>query len=102
MTIELDKATREQAIASLIRYFQENFPDGVPVDADGRARLGQLAAGSLLGFLLEEIGPLAYNQAVADVQERLLARIQEVDIEVHQTPFAYWPKIDAAATRRRR
>jgi len=48
----------------------------------------------LLGFFLEEIGPLVYNQAVADVQERLQARIMELDIEVHEDEFQYWRKFD--------
>jgi uncharacterized protein (DUF2164 family) len=96
MSISLDQADRDQAISSICRYFQENFPDGMPVDEAGRARLGQLGAGALLGFLLQEIGPLIYNQAVADVQERLVARVQEVDIEVHQPPFTYWQSVDRA------
>ncbi|MBL8302519.1 MAG: DUF2164 domain-containing protein, partial [Ideonella sp.] len=38
--------------------------------------------------------------AVADVQERLQARVAEVDIEVHADEFTYWRKHDAAARRR--
>ena len=30
------------------------------------------------------------NQAVADVQERLQARVSELDIEVHEDEFTYW------------
>jgi hypothetical protein len=56
----------------------------------------QRSAGALLGYFLEEIAPLVYNQAVADVQERLLARVTEVDIDVHEEPFAYWRKFDRA------
>ena len=36
--------------------------------------IGNIAAGGLLGFFLEEIGPVIYNKAVADVQERLVER----------------------------
>ena len=73
MAIEISKQDRQQAIESLMRYAAENFDE----------RMGNVGAGALLGFFLEEIGPLVYNQAVADVQERLLARVQEVDLEVH-------------------
>jgi uncharacterized protein (DUF2164 family) len=55
-------------------------------------KIGNIAAGGLLGFFLEEIGPSIYNKAVADVQERLQARVAEVDIEVHETEFGYWQK----------
>ena len=82
MAIELSKQDRQQAMESLMRYAAENFDE----------RMGNVGAGALLGFFLEEIGPLVYNQAVADVQERLLQRVEELDIELHQDAFAYWPR----------
>ena len=91
MTIELPKDARTQAIASIERYFRENMEE----------KIGNVAAGGLLGYFLEEIGPLVYNQAVADVQERLQARIAELDIEVHEEPFQYWQKFDRQAKARR-
>ena len=90
MTIELGKEARQQAIASIERYFQEHLEE----------RIGNIAAGALLGFLLEEIGPSIYNRAVADVQERLGARVAELDIEVHEEEFDYWRKYDKARQRR--
>jgi hypothetical protein len=39
---------------------------------------------------LKEIAPSVYNRAVADAQERLLARVQELDIDVHENEFGYW------------
>ncbi len=82
MSIELPKEARAQAIASIERYFNEQMEE----------RIGNIAAGALLGFFLEEIGPSIYNQAVAEVQERLQSRILELDIEVHEDEFAFWPK----------
>jgi uncharacterized protein (DUF2164 family) len=90
MTIELSKEARQQAIASIERYFQENMEE----------RIGNIAAGALLAFLLEEIGPSIYNRAVAEVQERLGARIAELDIEVHEDEFGYWRKFDKDKQRR--
>jgi uncharacterized protein (DUF2164 family) len=90
MAIELPKPARAQAIASIERYFLEHLDE----------RIGNVAAGGLLGFFLEEIGPLVYNQAVAEVQERLQLRVAEIDIEVHEDEFAYWPKYDKAKARR--
>jgi uncharacterized protein (DUF2164 family) len=91
MTIELPKDARARAIASIERYFRENMEE----------KIGNVAASGLLGYFLEEIGPLVYNQAVADVQERLQARIAELDIEVHKEPFQYWQKFDRPAKARR-
>ncbi|KIQ23233.1 hypothetical protein RT97_25690 [Variovorax paradoxus] len=84
MTIEISKEARQQAIASIERYFNENMEE----------KIGNIAAGALLGFFLEEVGPLVYNKAVAEVQERLQSRISEVDLEVHEDEFQYWRKFD--------
>jgi uncharacterized protein (DUF2164 family) len=59
-------------------------------------RIGNVAAGGLLSFFIEEIGPSIYNKGVADAQERLQARVQELDFEVHEDEFAYWRKYDKA------
>lgn len=88
--IELPKDARQQAIASIQRYFSEHMEEPI----------GNVAAGGLLGFLLEEIGPVVYNQAVRDVQERLKNRVEELDIEIHETEFGYWRKFDQSAKRR--
>jgi len=90
LTIELSKSARQQAVASIERYVEENFDE----------RMGNIAASALLGFFLEEIGPSIYNQAVADAQERLLARVQELDIELHEDEFDYWRKQGGAAKKR--
>lgn len=82
MAIELERGVRDAAIASIQRYFDQNMEE----------RIGNVAAGALLGFILEEIGPTIYNRAVADVQERLQARVSELDLEVHEEEFAYWRK----------
>ncbi len=84
MTIELSKADRAQAIASIERYFREHMEEPI----------GNVAAGGLLGFFLEEIGPAVYNRAVADVQERLQARVADLEFEVHEEEFGFWKKYE--------
>ena len=84
MSIEISKEARLQAVASIERYCRENLDEPI----------GNVAAGAMLGSFLEEIGPLVYNRAVADVQERMQARILELDIEVHEDEFTYWRKYD--------
>lgn len=90
MTIEISKEARQQAIASIERYFLENMHE----------RVGNVTAGALLGFFLEELGPAVYNKAVADVQERLQSRIMELDIDVHEDEFGYWRKQDLRQKRK--
>jgi uncharacterized protein (DUF2164 family) len=82
VTVEIPKDARKEAIASIERYFQENMEE----------KIGNIAAAGLLNYFLEEIGPLVYNQAVADVQERLRMRVDELDVEHHEDEFQYWRK----------
>ena len=84
MAIELSKDDRAQAIESLTRYVLENLDQ----------KIGNLTAGAMLGFILEEIGPSIYNRAVSDVKERLLMRVEDVEFEVHEDEFQYWRKFD--------
>ena len=82
MTIELDKDARNAAIESIQRYFDENLEE----------RIGNVQAGALLNFFVEEIGPVIYNIAIQDAQERLQARVSELDLECHEAAFGYWKR----------
>jgi uncharacterized protein (DUF2164 family) len=90
MPITLPKEIRTQAIISIERYFAENMEE----------KIGNIAAGALLGFFLEEIGPTIYNQAISDAQERLQHQVSELDIELHEDGFEYWRKYDNAKTKK--
>jgi uncharacterized protein (DUF2164 family) len=91
MPIELSREARDRAVASIERYFADELDQ----------RIGNVAAGALLGFFLEEIGPLVYNKAVGQVQERLQERVQELDIEFNEDEFQYWRRREAAARLKR-
>lgn len=84
MTIKIPDPVRKQALESIQRYFSINMDDDI----------GDLATDMLLDFFIEDIGPAIYNQAVADVQERLQARVMEVDAEVYADEFPYWSRAD--------
>ncbi|HTW79960.1 MAG TPA: DUF2164 domain-containing protein [Terracidiphilus sp.] len=85
MNIELSKEARAQAVASLQRYFEENMSDPI----------GELPAGLLLNFFLEEIGPVVYNRAIADAQARMEQRAADLGGELFADEFQYWPRVDA-------
>ncbi len=89
MTIKIPDPVRTQSLASIQRYFSTNMDQ----------EIGDLAAGMLLDYFIEDIGPAIYNQAVADVQERLQARVLEVDAEVYADEFPYWSRIDRKRVR---
>lgn len=84
ITLELDKQQRAAAISSLQRYFEENLDP-----------IGDLPAGLLLNFFLEEIGPVIYNQAISDAQTRISQRVADLNGELYADEFQYWPRADA-------
>ncbi len=89
--IGLPKQVRAQAIASIQRYFEENLPEPI----------GELPAGLLLSFFLEEIGPVVYNQAIADAQARMQQRVTDLNGDLYADEFQYWPRADAKRKNRR-
>ena len=92
MKIELSEQARVDAIASIQRYFEENLPEP----------LGNLPAGLLLDFFIEEVGPAIYNRAIADAQARLALRVGDLSGELYVDEFQYWPRADARRGKRRR
>jgi uncharacterized protein (DUF2164 family) len=91
MDIELSKEMRAQAIASLKRYFEENMDEPI----------GDLPAGLLLNFFLEEVGPAVYNRAIADAQARMEQRVVDLGGELFADEFQYWPRADAQRKNRK-
>jgi uncharacterized protein (DUF2164 family) len=89
--IEISKQARADAIASLRRYFEENMPEPI----------GDLPAGLLLNFILEEIGPTIYNQAISDAQTRMQQRVSDLTGELYANEFQHWIKVDAKRRNRR-
>ena len=85
MNIELSKQARGDAIASIQRYFEKNMTEPI----------GELPAGLLLNFFVEEIGPAIYNQAVADAQSRMQQRVADLDGELYEEAFQYWSRVKA-------
>jgi len=83
--IELSKEARVAAVGSMQRYFEENMPEP----------LGNLPAGLLLDFFLEEVGPVIYNRAIEDAQARMTQRVADLNGELYEDEFQYWPRVDA-------
>ena len=78
---ELSAQDRQEAIASLQTYAEQNLAEP----------LNTLAAGLLLDFFLEEIGPLVYNRGVADAQQRMQHKLIDLEGELQADAFQYWP-----------
>ncbi len=85
VTVELTKQARADAIASVKKYFEEEI----------REPIGDLRAGLLLDFFLEEVGPAIYNKAIGDAQARLQQRVADLDGELYADAFQYWVRLAA-------
>ncbi len=90
MVVELSKVQRADAVASIQRYFEENLTEPI----------GDMPAGLLLDFFVEEIGAVIYNKAIADAQTRMQMRVMDMTGELFADEFNYWPKVDAKRKRR--
>lgn len=78
--MELSKEKRAEAIASVKKYFEEEI----------REPVGDLRAGLLLDFFLEEVGPAIYNKAIGDAQARMTVRVADLEGELYADEFQYW------------
>ena len=69
MAIELEKDVHTRIIGLIKQYFAEELEQDI----------GDLKATLILSFILREIGPFIYNQAVHDVQTRMQDIVSELD-----------------------
>ena len=81
MSIKLSPEKTHKLQASIKRYAAENLDE----------ELGDLKAGLLLDFVLKEIAPTIYNQAIADAQTYFQARVSDLEGVCYEEEFGYWP-----------
>jgi len=80
--ITISDEARKRAVASIKRYFAEHLEQ----------EIGDLKAGLLLGYFLEEVGPTIYNQALADARTFFEERAADLDGVCYQTEFPFWTR----------
>jgi uncharacterized protein (DUF2164 family) len=82
MPIKLSPEVTRRLVASIKRYAAENLDE----------EIGDLKAGLLLDYCLEEIGPSIYNQAIADAQAYFTGRVADLEGVCHEPEFGFWPR----------
>lgn len=80
MAITLSPETRKRALDSIKRYGAESLEQ----------ELGDLQASLLLEFVLKEIAPTVYNQAIADAQAYMRGRLDDLEGVCFEKEFDYW------------
>ena len=76
-SIALPDAARKQAVGALQQYFAANMDE----------QIGELKAGLLLDFILTELGPCVYNQAIADARTFFEERTADLAAVCYQDEF---------------
>ncbi len=89
MEIKLRKEVEDQLVGSLRRYWKQEE------DED----LGELRAKLFLKFILQEVGPSVYNQAIADAQAYMQDKATEMEITCYAEESTYWAKQNKSARR---
>lgn len=75
--ITITDEARKHATAALRGYVADNMDE----------EIGDLKAGLLLDFVLRELGPTIYNQAIADAQSYLEERVSDLSGACYHTEF---------------
>jgi uncharacterized protein (DUF2164 family) len=81
-TLTIPDDARKQALASLQQYFAEHMDE----------EIGDLKAGLMLDFILAELAPTIYNQAIADASTFFEERAADLAGACYYTEFPYWAK----------
>lgn len=66
--LELSREVKKQAIEDIKTYFSNEREE----------EIGDLGAGLLLDFIIEEIGPILYNQGIRDAHQFLNERLEDL------------------------
>ncbi len=79
MAIVLPDKTKTELVHAVKRYFLEERDE----------KIGDLQASFFFKFVLKEIGPSIYNQAIKDAQASLHSAVADLDLTLHEPEFGY-------------
>lgn len=82
MSLDLPKPMLDQLAGSVRRY----------LDSEMDLDVGTLQAQLLLDFVIAEVGPSIYNQAIRDAQSYMQDRALDLEGTCHEPEMPYWHK----------
>ena len=82
MSIKIDKSLHPQLQHAIQRYCREELD----------TEIGELQATLVLDFVLREIGPHIYNQAIRDAQNHLAQQVESLPEHCFEVASGYWNK----------
>ena len=84
MAITLSPETERRLQASIKRFFAEKLDDDI----------GDLKTRLVLDYCLREVGPIVYNQAIADAQAWMQGKVADLDGSRFEPELTYWKDAD--------
>lgn len=90
--IEIPPDARTRGAASIRRY----------VAGELELEIGDLKAGLFLDYIVAELGPTIYNQAIADARAFFEERTADLGAVCYQAEFPYWEQVQRAKAARGR
>ena len=82
MSLELDKEQTAALLGSLRRYAREELD----------TELSDLRAKLFLDYILQEIGPFAYNRGVKDAEQYFRTKVEDLPATCFEDGLTYWMK----------
>ncbi|HMV42447.1 MAG TPA: DUF2164 domain-containing protein [Leptospiraceae bacterium] len=82
MDIELKKNDKDAILASIQKYFREEL----------EIEIGEMQAGFVLKYFLNEIGPFVYNKAIQDAEAFMSDKILDLSAVCYEKGLTYWNK----------
>ena len=73
MSIKLPKEQKTELAQSVQAYFEEERSESI----------GQLVAEQLIDFMISELGPYIYNQAIEDTRALITEKMAQIDDELY-------------------
>lgn len=73
LVLKLPREKKDQIIEQLQHYFEHERSETI----------GTIAAEQMLDFMIKEIGPHVYNQAISDSRKAVLERMQTLEDELY-------------------
>jgi uncharacterized protein (DUF2164 family) len=73
MGMKFPREQKEEMVSRIQRYFE----------LERSETLGSIAAEQLLDFMIRELGPFVYNQAIQDARRTVVERMQAMEDELY-------------------
>ncbi len=80
MAIKLEERTEAYLLGSIRQFFREELDEDI----------GDLKARTVLEYVVTEIAPSVYNQAIADAQASMESAVADLSGVRYEAEFDYW------------